>query len=326
VIDDLDTTTIGVEDLRSKLSIIPQEPQLFVGDLRYNLDPFDKHSDEELWNALSIAGLKEFVTTLEKKLREPVVEGGTNYSVGQRQLICLARALLRRSRILVLDEATASVDFDTDVLIQKAIRSSFPNTTLLVIAHRLNTVMDMNRILALNAGEVVEFESPKKLIEDKNSMLYGMVQATGKANAKHLKKLALGQATLDEALKATANLDDEAILPNSPPPPSFDKQTKAQKKKKLHEKAEEEEVAAEDAKKSKSKSRKQAKEESSSSSEVELKEEKKEKKEEKKKDEKKKEEKKEEKKDDKKDDKKDEKKDEKKSSSSKKSSERKDKK
>lgn len=215
VIDGVDTTTIGVEDLRSKLSIIPQEPQLFVGTLRYNIDPFGKHTDEELWSALQIAGLKDFVSSLPNKLDEAVLEGGSNFSVGQRQLLCLARALLRKSKILVLDEATASVDFDTDVLIQKAIRTSFPNTTLLVIAHRLNTVMDMNRILALKQGEVQEFDSPKNLVQNKKSMLYGMIKATGKANAKHLKKLAMGEGDLIETLQATAG-DKTLELPTSP--------------------------------------------------------------------------------------------------------------
>lgn len=156
-----------------------------MGTVRYNIDPFNTHGDDDLWEALRIAGLKDFVGSLDNKLDEQVLEGGSNFSVGQRQLFCLARALLRKSKILILDEATASVDFDTgsfsylfqpfdslqpsisDILIQRALRTSFPSTTLLVIAHRLNTVMDMHRILALNKGEVAEFKSPAVLVQDK---------------------------------------------------------------------------------------------------------------------------------------------------------------
>jgi len=159
--------------------------------------------------SLFAIGLKSFVSNLAGKLDQAVTEGGTNYSVGQRQLICLARALLRKSKILVLDEATASVDFDTDVLIQQAIRTAFPDTTLLIIAHRLNTVMDMHRILALDAGEVKEFDTPKILIQKPNSMLYGMVQATGPASAKHLNMLALGKSDFLADLRRSTVTDDD---------------------------------------------------------------------------------------------------------------------
>jgi len=232
VIDGIDTNTIGVSDLRSKLSIIPQEPQLFVGNVRYNIDPFDAFSDEEIWEALRIAGLKDFVSTLDKKLEEPVKENGSNFSVGQRQLFCLARALLRKSRILVLDEATASVDFDTDILIQKALRTSFPNTTLLVIAHRLNTVMDMNRILALEKGELMEFKSPAELIADKKSLLYGMVQATGKATAKHLKDIATGKIDVFKSFEVLRSATPPLELAATPEVEEREKSSKAKKSKK----------------------------------------------------------------------------------------------
>jgi len=216
IIDGVDTTKIGVYDLRSKLSIIPQEPQLFVGAVRYNIDPFNATSDEEIWEALRIAGLKDFVSSLAGKLEEAVSEGGSNFSVGQRQLFCLARALLRKSRVLVLDEATASVDFDTDILIQRALRSAFPNTTLMVIAHRLNTVMDMNRIIALDKGTLVEFLSPAELLKNKESMLYGMVQATGNANAKQLVEIALGKVDVFSSFeKMRKKSAGEDILPKS---------------------------------------------------------------------------------------------------------------
>ena len=166
-------------DLRSRLTIIPQDPILFTGTLRMNLDPFEKYTDNELWHVLSLAHLKEFVSSLEGGLDHRVTEGGENMSVGQRQLVCLARALLRKSKILILDEATAAVDLETDDLIQKTIRTEFARCTILTIAHRLNTVIDYDRILLLENGEVAEFDSPQKLMSDPNSRFFSMAKAAG---------------------------------------------------------------------------------------------------------------------------------------------------
>ncbi|PVU98628.1 hypothetical protein BB559_001437 [Furculomyces boomerangus] len=187
IIDSVDITKIGLFDLRSKLSIIPQDPVLFSGTVRYNLDPRAElkepgirvPTDEELWDALELAHLKPTIMALEGGLDAQVVTGGENFSVGQRQLMCLARALVRKSQILILDEATAAIDPETDGLIQATIRTSFAKDTIITIAHRLNTVMDSDRILVLSNGEVVEFDKPSVLLADQNSAFYSFASEYG---------------------------------------------------------------------------------------------------------------------------------------------------
>ncbi|XP_043350056.1 multidrug resistance-associated protein 1 isoform X3 [Dermochelys coriacea] len=175
IIDGVNVAKIGLHDLRFKITIIPQDPVLFSGSLRMNLDPFDKYSDEEIWMSLELAHLKNFVSSLPDKLNHECSEGGENLSVGQRQLVCLARALLRKSKILVLDEATAAVDLETDNLIQSTIRTQFEDCTVLTIAHRLNTIMDYERVIVLDKGEIVECDSPANLLQ-KKGIFYSMAK------------------------------------------------------------------------------------------------------------------------------------------------------
>ncbi|XP_076736110.1 ATP-binding cassette sub-family C member 4-like isoform X3 [Maylandia zebra] len=182
-IDGIVTSEIGLHDLRQKMSIIPQDPVLFTGSMRKNLDPFNQHTDEELWSALEEVQLKSVVEELPGKLETALAESGSNFSVGQRQLVCLARAVLRKNRILIIDEATANVDPRTDELIQKTIRDKFRECTVLTIAHRLNTIVDSDRILVLDAGKIHAYDEPYTLLQDPTNIFYKMVQQTGKQEA-----------------------------------------------------------------------------------------------------------------------------------------------
>ena len=155
------------------------DPVLFSGTLRINLDPLCHHSDKELWKALELAHLKEYASGLDAGLQHEVAEGGENLSVGQRQLVCLARALLRKTKILILDEATAAVDLETDDLIQATIRKEFKDCTVLTIAHRLNTILDYDKIMVLDKGIIAEFDSPNQLLENDNSIFHSMAKDAG---------------------------------------------------------------------------------------------------------------------------------------------------
>ncbi|XP_058451157.1 multidrug resistance-associated protein 1 isoform X4 [Malaya genurostris] len=179
VIDDQDISKLGLHSLRSRLTIIPQDPVLFSGTLRMNLDPFNAHSDEDIWKALEHAHLKVFVKGLTAGINHEVSEGGENLSVGQRQLICLARALLRKTKVLILDEATAAVDLETDDLIQRTIRTEFKECTVLTIAHRLNTIMDSDKVIVLDKGHIKEYAAPNELLQSKSSAFYSMAKDAG---------------------------------------------------------------------------------------------------------------------------------------------------
>ncbi|XP_049801524.1 ATP-binding cassette sub-family C member 4-like [Schistocerca nitens] len=206
VIDDIDTSRLGLHDLRKHISIIPQEPVLFSESLRYNLDPFSEFEDAKLWEALEEVELKSCVETLDFQ----VTEGGSNFSVGQRQLICLARAILRNNKILVLDEATANVDPETDALIQCTIRRKFMHCTVITIAHRLNTVMDSDKVLVMDAGTVVEYDHPHILMKNLDGFLSNLVAETGTAMAEQLRNIAeKSYTTLTVVEEETKGEDDD---------------------------------------------------------------------------------------------------------------------
>ncbi|XP_017143939.1 probable multidrug resistance-associated protein lethal(2)03659 [Drosophila miranda] len=189
-IDGYETSVLGLHDLRSRMSIIPQDPVLFSGTLRYNLDPFEQKADEQLWQALEAVKLKEFFSGLKGGLSCRLHDSGANFSMGQRQLVCLARAILRQNQILIMDEATANVDPETDKLIQEAIQTKFEHCTVLTIAHRLHTVMDNDRVLVMDVGRVVELGHPHELLQHRNGHLYRFVEKTGVGTAQHLRHLA----------------------------------------------------------------------------------------------------------------------------------------
>ncbi|XP_036143536.1 multidrug resistance-associated protein 4-like isoform X2 [Monomorium pharaonis] len=200
-IDGRDTSTVGLSELRSKISIIPQEPVLFSESLRYNLDPFNQYDDMKLWEVLRQVELNDIA------LDNNIFYGSHNFSVGQRQLICLARAILRNNRLLVLDEATANIDSYTDALIQETIRSNFKECTVITIAHRLNTIIDSNRIIVMENGSIVEFGCPYELLHNKpNGYFSQMVEKTGNQMALSL---------LEQAKKACQKNKDQHKLNSS---------------------------------------------------------------------------------------------------------------
>ena len=197
LIDGIDISTITLQSLRSHLAIIPQDPPLFSGTLRSNLDVFNRHTDQELWDVLERVHLikrpADSVSSASSETSPPlqsnanifqsiysqISEGGLNLSQGQRQLLCLARAMLARPKLMVLDEATSAVDFETDELIQRSLRQEFKGSTLLVIAHRLSTVADFDRILVLSEGRAVEFGKPEELLAKEGGLFGAMVAESG---------------------------------------------------------------------------------------------------------------------------------------------------
>lgn len=191
-IDNLDISQLSLHNLRKKISIIPQEPVLFNGTLQYNLDPFNEFDTDWMMKVLIDLENKDALSHGTECLQHLIVEGGINVSIGQRQIICIARALLRNNKIIVLDEATANIDAKTDKFIQSIIRTKFSNCTVLTIAHRLHTIMDSDKVLVMDAGQIAEFDHPHILLQNSEGIFAGMVEKTGKHMADNLKKIAKG--------------------------------------------------------------------------------------------------------------------------------------
>ena len=181
IVDGLNIKDLNLQASRRSMAVITQDPVLFSGSLRKNLDPFFLHQDHDLWRALEDVQLKTMIQQLPDQLKYKLRESGSNFSVRERQLVCLARALLQRSKIIILDEATANVDFKTDRLIQEVIRNRFKDSTVVTIAHRLNTIMDYDKVLVMEQGRVVEFDKPEVLLENKTGFLARLVQASNSA-------------------------------------------------------------------------------------------------------------------------------------------------
>ncbi|KAI8906138.1 P-loop containing nucleoside triphosphate hydrolase protein [Powellomyces hirtus] len=182
-IDGQDISKIDLDTLRDRLQIIPQEPILFSGTFRSNVDRWGKRTDQEIWNALDMAGMKEYISSLPGQLEAEVSEGGSNMSSGQRQLIVLTKAILSNAKIIIMDEATAAVDHEADERIQEMISTHFKHCTVISIAHRLNTIAGFDKVLVLRDGRFVEFDSPHVLLADPSSLFTDLVEASGSANA-----------------------------------------------------------------------------------------------------------------------------------------------
>ena len=189
-IDTHDISSLNLYEHRRRISVIPQDPFLFSGTLKYNMDPFGDFSDEEIWSALDKAYIKRMVESLSNKLSSNVDEDGVNFSTGERQLLCLARAILRQNKIILIDEATANVDMNTDVLVQQAIRYNFSECSVLTIAHRIETVIDSDRIIVLNKGSIVESDVPHLLLQNQDSHLSRLVNQLGASTQNSLRDVA----------------------------------------------------------------------------------------------------------------------------------------
>lgn len=172
-IDGIDTRTLSLKYLRQHISIIPQDPIMFSGTIRTNIDPLKEFTDEEIWRVLHKVNLDNKVANLECVCED------TNFSSGERQLLSLSRAIIRRNKIVVLDEATANMDPETEQMVQKAIDSNFSTCTVFIIAHRIDCILNCNKVMVLNRGEIMEFDNPKTLLLDKNSMFSKIVKVAG---------------------------------------------------------------------------------------------------------------------------------------------------
>eukprot|EP00474_Spongospora_subterranea_P010231 CRZ10689.1 hypothetical protein [Spongospora subterranea] len=217
LIDGVDVARISLRDLRKRIAIIPQEPVVFAGTIRSNLDPYGEFSDDDMWHALSAVELTDHIRLMGSSesgagLDAVCVENGSNFSLGQRQLFCIARAILTKSKVVVLDEATAAIDASTDAIVQKAFEENFADCTVLTIAHRLNTIIESDKILFMDQGRVAEFDRPSTLLNDENSAFYGLVAQTGPDSARKLTQMAQSKFARQQSEELFDNNDDTAFL------------------------------------------------------------------------------------------------------------------
>ncbi|KAJ3060521.1 hypothetical protein HDU99_005882 [Rhizoclosmatium hyalinum] len=190
LIDGQDVSFLGLTKLRQSIEMIPQTAVLFTGTIRTNLDPQCEFDDNQIWDALDGVGMKQFVSGLRHQIDFIIDEGGKNFSAGQRQLLLFAGVLLKKAKIIVLDEASSSVDAESDRLIQECLHREFRGVTVLCVAHRLDMIAGFDKIIGLNYGVLEEFDTPANLLNRKDSIFRQLVEATGEENANHLRKLA----------------------------------------------------------------------------------------------------------------------------------------
>ena len=207
-IDGKDLLGASLEDARAAITIIPQQPHLFLGSLRFNLDPFDCYSDEAIWSALDDASMKAFVLDSGKGLELHVEEGGNNLSVGQKQLLSMARAILRGSRVILMDEVTASVDYETDALIQHTIRTapSLRDATIITVAHRLQTIADSDKVFVISDGVLKEEGTPLQLLDTPGSFFAALVNKSGEGDL--VRRLASGEGREETGAQQDASEGD----------------------------------------------------------------------------------------------------------------------
>ena len=194
-IDGIDIKRVPLSTLRARLTIIPQDPVLFSGTLRSNVDVLAQHTDAKVWNALSLVSMADAVRALPKQLDAPVSDGGSNFSAGQRQLLTVARALLRNSRVVILDEASSSVDALSDKALQSAIRSQFAKSTVLTIAHRVHTILDSDRVMILRDGRIAEFDAPAVLLAREGSEFASLVRDSSQGTASAASNSSAGEGS-----------------------------------------------------------------------------------------------------------------------------------
>ena len=206
LLDGVDISSLGLDKLRRSMAIIPQDPILYSGTLRTNLDPFGEYSDAQIWAVLEKSHLDDRVRRMDGQLDAVVSEGGENYSTGIKCLLCMARAMLKDARVLIMDEATASVDMQTDALIQESLRTHFKDCTILTIAHRLATIMDYDKVMVLDFGKVAELDSPANLLRrgPADSLFAALVAESGSQSSELLMRLAFDAEAVAQG-RASAN-------------------------------------------------------------------------------------------------------------------------